>query len=144
MFGFIKDFFSEKIPMFKNAKDARHLLYVHPLLAMVLFDMAHYCNSRNLPFKITSMIRTPMENIKVGGKSLTHPTGRAADISTRGFDVYQVAEFKKHFDEKYEDIAAISTIGRKQLVVYHTSGSGYHLHVQIHAHYAIENAWVNL
>lgn len=144
MLGFLKDFFTNSIPLFKNSRDFRHLLYVHPMLVMVMFDMVNYCNERNMPFKVTSLIRTPQHNISIGSTSSTHPEGRAFDMSVRGWQAYDIGDFVDHFNRKYKDIAAISSSTRKPtLVVYHV-GTAEHLHIQINPKYSMGQPWRKL
>lgn len=143
MIGFLKDFFVG-VPYFKNNKDFRHLLYVHPLLVMVMFDMHNWCNERGLPVNWTSLIRTPERNKQVGSKSQTHPDGRAADLSVKKWEAWDIGDFVAHFNRKYKDIAAISSSTMKPtLVVYHV-GTAPHLHIQLKPKYKVENAYTKL
>lgn len=132
-----------KLPHFKNSNHLKHLCYIHPLLVSIMFDMAWYCENNEIPFNITSVIRSPIENARVGGKTKTHETGRAFDISVKGWTVYDIDTFVQTFNKKYKNDAAISTDGKPRLVVYHI-GTAEHLHIQIHSRFSRENVWANL
>ena len=132
-----------KLPKLKDKKLCTHLLYAHPLLISIMFDMAWYCEKNDLPFNITSVIRSPSENLAVGGKSKTHETGRAFDLSTKNWSVWDIDTFVNIFNKKYKNDAAISRDGHPRLVVYHI-GTAAHLHIQINAKYSKDGIWKEL
>ena len=116
---------------FKHKKDYKLFFSIHPILIMILGDMASYCLERNLPFVITSTRSTLKEDNKIKRRSSTHRTGRAADISVNGWDAFQIQDFAIYFNEKYEEYAALSSkTNEPQLVVFHV-GTAPHIHVQV-------------
>ena len=104
---------------------------ISPRLLVVLGDLIEQAERRGLPpLKITSMIRG--ENSKVKSASKTHQTGRAIDISIMGWDVEEVDDIVTEFNQKYEDIAAISNSDLKpRLMICHNVGYGPHIHIQV-------------
>lgn len=142
MFNQLKEFFLG-IPFFKNKNHFRHLLYVHPLLVVVMFDVKVYCLENNIPFKVTSIIRTPQENRALGATSTTHSDGRAFDLSTiemikAGVDEYKISELMQFFNRKYKDYAAISKSNNKRTLVVRHIGTADHLHFQLSPEYNVE------
>lgn len=148
--NFLKRFIlivKDEIPFLKKEGEFKHLLFVHPLIVMVMFDMMNYCNENGLSFKVTSIIRTPKEDKLLGTKHKVHQEGRAFDLRSwgEGWDAYTIGQFIDHYNKKYYDYGAVSSNDlKRRLVVYHNSGSGHHFHIQIDRKYAIENAWANL
>jgi len=116
---------------FKDAKKISQLLEIQPILGFILFDMLNYCQNQNLPFVVTSMVRTLEENLKLKAKSLTHVEGRAFDLSIKGWDIFKIDEFCQHFNEKYIEYA-------KPVVLFH-EGSAPHIHVQIFRNVKMES-----
>lgn len=116
---------------FKEPKKIPQLLEIQPILGLILFDMLNYCQNHSLPFTITSVVRTLEENMKVGAKSLTHVEGRAFDLSIKGWDIFKIDEFCKHFNDKYVEYA-------KPVVLFH-EGTAPHIHVQIFRNVKMES-----
>lgn len=144
MFGYFRDYF-QNFFLFKKPDYFRHLLYCHSKLAMIFFDMKDYCDEKGLPFCLTSFIRSIERDKQLGASSKTHQQGRAFDLSVKGWDVYAITDFINHFNLKYKHLAAISVEDlMPRLVVYHEGTTSWHLHIQIHSRYSIENAWANL
>lgn len=108
---------------FKDESEAIELTGIHPVLGVILFDMVNYCTIKNLPFKVTCVIRTLEENIKMKAVSLTHVEGRAFDISIQGWDLFKIDEFCIHFNRKYMQYA-------KPVALFH-EGTAPHIHVQV-------------
>ena len=130
------------IKWIKHKKDHNRLLYIHPLLMLVLADARLWCEENGLPFKITSTVSTLKEDKSLGRISSSHRTGRAADISVHDWDVYSISRFRDFFNEKYKDIAAVSSSNNHPILgVYHNSGHGDHIHIQIHAKYSLNIDW---
>lgn len=133
----------KKLPKLKEKRFAKHLLYAHPLLISIMFDMAWYCERNEIPFNITSVIRSPEQNKAVGAVSMSHVFGRAFDLSTKDWNAFEIDTFLQFFNKKYRDHAAISMDGKPRLVVYH-QGTSWHLHIQIHSKYSKKDAWKQL
>lgn len=124
--------------MFKHEKDKIRYLYLHPAILLVLFDMKFYCYQEGMRFNVTSTVTTLEEDNKVHRKSSTHRTGRAFDLSLRGWSELEIKDFINYFNEKYKHIAAYSQLsGRNNLIIRHNSGYGDHLHVQINAKFKL-------
>lgn len=122
---------------FKHKKDHTRFLYMHPLILSIVFDMAHWCELKNLPFVITSTVSTENEDEKLKRKSKTHVSGRAFDMSLRGWNDKDVNLFRTEYNNRYQHIASISKYtGQPTLIVRHNSGHGDHLHIQIHSKYS--------
>jgi hypothetical protein len=122
--------------MFKYKKDYKRYYYLHPLIVIVLLDMHHYCISKNLPFTITSTVTTIEEDNELERVSTSHRTGRAFDLSIRGWDEYNISNFVSYFNDKYRDIAAYTFNTNKPMLVVDHVGTARHLHVQIHKKYS--------
>lgn len=116
---------------FKNNVIKDRLFSIHPLLLMVVFDMANWCYERDIDFVITDGLTTKKEDKKINRKYAVHREGRGIDIRSSVFNKYQLKEFESYFESKYKDIAATSaSTGKKELVVIH-KGTAMHIHVQI-------------
>ena len=122
---------------FKTGLINNRLFSIHPLVLMVVFDMANWCHERDIDFTLTDGLTTEVEDEKVGRKFLGHREGRCVDIRSSVFDKYQLKEFESYFNAKYKDIAAVSSgDGKRRLVVIH-NGTARHIHIQIHKSFAI-------
>ena len=130
---------AEAITVFKHEKQGTTLMFLHPLVVMVMFDMSDWCYKRNIQFVVTDTISTVKKDVRLGRKSDAHRTFRAFDLRSRTFSEEQLREFIKHFSEKYEGIAAISYSDyMPRLIVHHGEGDNEHLHVSIHSRYSIK------
>lgn len=122
---------------FKHKKDHSRFMYLHPLILSVAFDMAHWCELNNLPFVITSTVSTTDEDEKLKRRSKTHVSGRAFDMSLRGWTDKDINRFRIEYNNRYSHIASISLYsGQPTLIVRHNSGHGDHLHIQIHSRFS--------
>lgn len=101
----------------------------HPMLEIVIDDLveAVYEEFGWLP-TMTSFIRSPEEDKELGGSGI-HPTGRAADLRTRGVAKQAVAWAVSYLNGKYEYDPR-----RPSMPVAYAKphGNGPHLHVQVH------------
>lgn len=104
---------------------------VDPRLIMVLGDLMQHTIERKMPpIQITSMVRS--ESSKIKSASKTHQQGRAIDISIKGWDVLEADDIVSEFNDKYRDIAAISSRdGIPRLMICHNVGYGPHIHIQV-------------
>ena len=125
---------------FKHRKQVITLMFMHPLIVMVMFDMAFWCDERNIDYVVTDTISTIEEDKELNRVSDSHRTKRAFDLRSWTFTSGQIDEFIKHFNEKYEDIASISASDLVQrLVVIHGEGDQVHFHIAIHSRYRIND-----
>lgn len=124
--------------LFKSEKAFNRSLYMHPITLMIMWDMYHYCLSRDLEFVVTETVTTLQEDKDLGRMSSSHRTGRAFDLRNRSWDLLQIKSFESHFNKKYEKYAAMDRHGHKRLVVSIPHGSGPHFHVQIHSRYILD------
>lgn len=97
---------------------------------LVLFTRAVlYCKEYNLPCVITS-IKGDRDNIKSSSK--THSEGRAIDMSVKGWTDQHVHRFCFIINRDYSDIAAISSTDNvPRAAIFHDSGYGPHIHLQV-------------
>ena len=110
----------------------KELLFMHPQLLTVLAYVNLFAHANDLPFKVTSIYRTPEHNELLGSVSKTHTEYRAFDLSLRGWPTNKVLEMEKEVEGVYGKYGAISaSTGKSNLVVIHNSGHGYHGHFQI-------------
>lgn len=109
-----------------NLEDFKRM---HPALWILLTNAVLYCAEYNLPFRVTSII-SDREGLKV--TSSTHEEGRAIDISVKGWTDTHIHRFVYLFNRDYHEIAAISSSDLKpRAAVYHNSGYGNHIHLQV-------------
>ena len=129
---------AEAITIFKQEKQGTTLMFMHPLIVMIMFDMSDWCYRRNIPFVVTDTISTVKKDLKLGRRSDSHRTFRAFDLRSRSFREEQLQEFMRHFNEKCEDVAAVSPSDHlPHLVVLHGEGDNEHMHISIHSRYRI-------
>ena len=104
---------------------------------MIMFDMQQWCIERGIEFVVTSGFTTEEEDKRVNRVHATHRTGRAFDLRSREFSVLQLRDFISYFSRKHHQYAAVNSRGEARLIVHHDSGSGIHLHIQIHSKYSM-------
>jgi len=104
---------------------------LHQKLKEILVEMWRWTVDKKVPLFITEAVTTIEEDQKLGRVSATHREGRAVDLSSRAWPAEIIGEFQLHFNNKYKDVAAVTTAGEPLLVVFHNSGHGDHFHVQI-------------
>ncbi len=113
----------------KEDIDLEDLKVLQPALWILITRSMLYCAEFNLPFKITSLV-SDRKGIK--SKSMTHETGRAADISSKGWTETHIYRFTYLMNNWYKDIGAISSSDLKpRAVVHHDAGYGSHFHLQV-------------
>lgn len=114
---------------FKDEVNPKDLEMIQPALLTLLTAAALYCNEYNLPCEVTSLV-SDREGVKA--TSTTHEEGRAFDLSVKGWTETHIHRFVYLMNRDYADIAAISESDHKpRAVVYHNSGYGEHLHIQV-------------
>ena len=117
---------------FSDDTSIYELMFIHPQLMVMVAFVNNYCYENSLELKITSLIRTPEENQRLGSVSRTHIEGRAADLSLKGFTLEQVKDLEHEINKRFADIGAISSSdGLPKPIVVHNNGHGYHAHLQI-------------
>lgn len=104
---------------------------VHPNL-LVLADYVHaHCDSHNLPLVISSIIRPKIPGVS---KTDIHSTGRAFDVSVRGWSREDIDFIVKDVNDRLS-IGAISIRdGKEREAVYEdgiVAGKGAHFHFQV-------------
>lgn len=120
------------------------MLYCHPMLLLILADMTMYIAASGYNPVITSLIRNPDQNRKVGSVSDTHTTGRSIDFRAKDWDEIFIKDFTNHFATKYKGHGAVGADGKEKLLVFHGEGDNFHLHVQISREYTVPDAWLRL
>ncbi len=110
---------------------------LHPMVIDVMVDMYQWCEDNNLPFEITETVTTLQEDLKLKRISASHRERRAFDLSSHGWRMEHITDFCRHYNTKYEDIAAIGKESLKPVLVqHHDNGNGPHFHVQIHSRFS--------
>jgi hypothetical protein len=108
-------------------------MIVHPNLRILAYELIEYCESRNLPLVITSIIRPMIPNIS---KTNIHSKARAFDVSVGLWELQDCLNCEKYFNENYDKIGAIGIgdgLPRACLFespMYNKRGTGSHLHFQ--------------
>lgn len=132
------------IKHFKNPKDATHLMHLHPMVVLIMVDMILYVSANGYNPVITSVIRTPDQNRRVGSVSDTHVTGRSFDVRCKDWDNNFKKEFKTYFENKYKGHGAIGQDGTEKLVVIHGEGDNNHCHIQVARVYGDPMVWMKI
>lgn len=110
---------------FKDDVNSKDLEQLKPATWILLSVVVLYCERWDLPLKITSLI-SDRENVKA--VSTTHETGRAFDISVKGWTEKHIHRFCYFVNLNYTEIAAISSSdGKKRAAVFHNN----HIHLQV-------------
>jgi len=118
-----------------------HIKHIHPVLRWIMFEADYYCYQMNKPYVVTSIIRGVKDGIS---KSKTHQTGRAFDVSVKGWSETFIEMFINYLNAMFSSYAATSASGEKRLAVRHNSGHGDHIHIQINSKYSLDLSGVNL
>lgn len=105
-----------------------------PRLVIILGHVANYCLEANLPFNITSTIRTAKQDKRLGATSKTHQEGRAFDISLNDWtreDVQKMVDFVQSNFYEWGAISASTGMPRAVVVHKNASNNGVHAHLQV-------------
>jgi hypothetical protein len=133
------------IKHFKNPKHATHLLYIHPMVVFIMADMIMYIASNGYTPMVTSVIRSPHEDRKLGAQSTTHQGGRSFDLRCNDWSDSFKKEFQTYFVNKYKGHGAISAkSGQENLIYIHGNGDNEHVHVQLNQTYGDPLAWMKV
>lgn len=110
-----------------STKDFR---LISPNLMILFASVLLFADKNGLPIVVTSIIS---DRIDVISQSQTHASGRAIDISTKGWSDAKVWELQQLLDKKHSDIAAISASDLKPRPSVHHNylSQGKHLHLQV-------------
>jgi hypothetical protein len=105
-------------------------LVIHPWLYIVFGAFVAFAQDRDLPVKITSVVS---DTVDVQRVSKTHATGRAIDVSVRGWSTKDIEDACNFLNKNFPDIGAISAKdGKRRACVYHkVFGGAYHFHLQV-------------
>ena len=120
---------------FKHDIDKSRLFYMHPLIIMVMLDMANWHMERGIPFIVTSTMSTIHEDLELKRVSSTHRTGRAFDFRVKDLSSEQLSELVNTFNHKYKTIAATTHELEQKLILIHGKNANRHAHVQINSLY---------
>jgi len=113
----------------KRGINLEDLKMIHPNLLIIFTQVVLYTQEFDLPLEITSL-RGDRKNIKT--TSRTHSEGRAFDMSVRGWTSVDVSKFVNYLNLNYTEYGAISKSDLKsRLAIFHNSGYGDHIHVQV-------------
>lgn len=124
---------------FRKELDRDMILFLHPQLLSILFDMSFYCQKRNLPFDITSTVSTKTIDDKYKRVSDGHRTRRAFDLSSKLWNSHEIKLFQETFNKKYKRVGQISYKTKlPNLVTYHDSGYGKHFHIALNTNFRLE------
>lgn len=107
--------------------EIKELMLCRPELVVIVSDMSLWAKNNGLRFCITSIIRCKDKF----SESDTHQTGRAIDLSIKGWSNIDIEDFILYFSQKYEKWAAITKDGEVRLIKHHDIGLGDHLHIQV-------------
>ena len=99
------------------------------MLVVVLGTLINWADvNGRLPVTITQV-----KNDTAVSVSKTHSTGRAFDVSVRGWTTEQMESCMKYMEKKIGHLGAYSKSDNKQRVcVLHDAGLGLHIHCQVH------------
>jgi hypothetical protein len=102
---------------------------IHPNLFIMLSTVLSYSAKHDLPVVITSLIN---DRDGVVSKSSTHSTGRAVDLSIRGWNDHHLNDLELLINTKHSDIGAISASTLKpRPILIHNVSYGAHMHLQV-------------
>lgn len=125
---------------FKTKKIQDRFPLVHPLLQEILQDMSAWLKKKyNRDLTLSESVTTLEEDKRLKRVSTSHQEGRAVDGDVTPEDESPWSkeitnEFVVHFGKKYDKThGALSKSGVRKCVVFHNSGHGWHLHIQIGA-----------
>ena len=123
---------------FKQHNQENTLTLMHPLIVMIMFEMAAWCMTRGIKFVVTDTISTLKKDKKLGRISDSHRTKRAFDLRSWTFLERELQEFIRHFNDKYASIASVSSSDNvSRLIVLHGEGDSIHMHIALHSRFSI-------
>jgi len=114
----------------KDGVQLEDIQMIDPRLLIVLGHFMIFAEKNNLPVKVTSIIHD-RENVQA--VSRTHETGRAIDISSKGWPEHKVQEATEQLLHIANHYGAISySDGERRVIIHHEyKGQGDHFHLQV-------------
>jgi len=120
----VKNYFSLKRSAHCKLGDIQSM---NPKLMYVFAHLLIFCDGNKVPCVITNITGKFKQST-----SSTHPTGRAFDMSLRGWPNAKIDECKEYMEAVAGHYGAISArTYKKRLVVHHDVGLGDHFHFQV-------------
>lgn len=113
------------------------LIYLTPMAMQFLADFVQWALDKNLPVVITEAVTTKAEDEALNRVSDSHETGRAFDISSKGWTRDEIDDCVRVFFAKYRLIGATDAVGSPRPIIHHDSGHGAHFHCQVNRRYAL-------
>ena len=107
---------------------------------MIFTDLYSYALEKHgVKLTVTDTISNKVRDKLLGRKSASHREKRAIDIRTRDLDAYVLQDLIEYINNKpeYKKYHYLSKSGAKRLAYYHNH-KGEHIHLAIHAMYAID------
>ena len=127
-----------KFIKFKDPNQGATLMYLHPLIAIIMFDMSLWCHTRGIDFVVTDTISSLKRDKRMGRKHSGHRDKRSIDVRSRTFSGVEQTAFTDYFNKKYESIAQISSSDLvSRLVVLHGEGDNEHFHIGLHSRFTV-------
>lgn len=123
---------------FKTETVEERFKEVSPALKAICHAMDAFCARHEREFTITESMTTAEEDKALNRVSTSHQEGRAVDIRTLNWSDSFIDFFIKHFAEGFGTFGALTPKGERKLLVYHDSGHGAHIHVQLDKTFAVE------
>jgi hypothetical protein len=114
---------------FKDEKARSTYSKCSETLKDAVYICSQWCESKQIPFVITRAIDKMIPNVS---KTNIHESGRAVDVSVKGWNADELDEFIHDMNVKFsESIGAFSiTDGKPRFCVFHV-GTAAHLHLQV-------------
>ena len=114
---------------FTSRDNIAELQSVDPWILVILGATIAWAIPKKLPVVVTSILRELNDGIS---QSSTHQTGRAIDLSVKGWQGKDIEDLAEYLNKKFEKIGAISkTTGKPMACYYHNNGNGWHFHIQV-------------
>ena len=117
--------------------NGHRILECHPIIVYIASGLTIWGISNNIPILFTDSVSSIAEDKVLNRVSSTHRDGRALDVSTKGWTQDYIDAAIKFLNDGYSHFAAIGSDGEQRLVVYHNSGNGFHLHIQINKQFTL-------
>ena len=114
---------------FKNEEARSTYPQLDERLKDAVFFCSQWCDKNKIPFVITRCIDGMIPNVS---KTDIHSTGRACDVSIKGWTADNIDDFIHDINERFSnEIGAFSiTDNVARFCIYHC-GIGFHMHLQV-------------
>lgn len=127
----VEQFNLPKSYIFKYNEDSMLITMLSPVLLVFLAEMQIWAKINDLPWVYT---RTVSKKLAESTTDI-HSSGRAADISVKGWNIDKINEFCDYFNSKYAKKYGTSKAGKNLRVCLYedgiTAGNAPHLHIQV-------------